>query len=232
VEFPADLITARFVVRQNRFVVIADCGGTHVRAHLPNTGRLSEILVPGRPVYLSPADGPHRKTSYTLLLAELDGRLICLDSASANTVAFELLCSGDFPLISSYSEIRREVTRGGSRYDLVLSGKNLPDFIVEVKGVNLVRDGHAMFPDAPTERGRRHIAGLTRARAGGERAAIVFIIMRNDAVSFSPNDMTDPAFGVVLREAADVGVEVYAFTCRVDMMGMRIDRQVPVILRE
>jgi sugar fermentation stimulation protein A len=219
-------------VRQNRFVVIADCGGTHVRAHLPNTGRLSEILVPGRSVYLSPANGPHRKTSYTLLLADLDGRLICLDSMAANAVAFELLRSGDFPHISLYSEIRREVTREHGRYDLVLSGESLPDFIVEVKGVNLVREGHAMFPDAPTERGRRHIMGLTRARAGGERAAIVFVIMRNDAVSFSPNDITDPAFGVVLREASDTGVEVYAFACRVDMMGMKIDRQVPVILRE
>jgi sugar fermentation stimulation protein A len=230
VEFPADLIPGRFVERPNRFLTVVDCGRRRVQAHLPNTGRLREILVPGRTVYLTPAHNPNRKTRFSLILADLDHGLVCLDSGVPPIVAAQHFSSGDFIAFANYDTVRREVGRFGSRYDLVLTGRELPELIIEVKGVTLVRGGRALFPDAPTERGRRQIEGLIEARKKGLRTAVVFMIMRSDANLFQPNTEGDPLFSHGLKRAREMGVEVYALSCHVTTRGVRMDRPIEVVL--
>jgi sugar fermentation stimulation protein A len=228
VEFPDSLIPGRFVDRPNRFLTIVDCEGREIRAHLPNTGRLREILVPGARVYLAPARKANRKTLYSLMLAEIECGLVCLDSNVPTIVAAEFIADGRFAPMAGFEAARREVTVMGSRYDLVLSRVGTPDLIVEVKGVTLIRNGRALFPDAPTERGRRHIEGLAKAREKGFRAAVVFMVMRSDADSFLPNRESDPRFSRALGEARAMGVEVYALSCRVTRQGVWADREIGV----
>ncbi len=229
-EFPDRLVAGRFVGRPNRFLALVECGGREVTAHLANTGRLSEILVPGRPVYLLPAKNPHRKTAFSLILADLDGVLVGLNSAAANDVAYEYLSRRLFDPFSSYALIRREVTFTDGRYDLFLTEQGLPDLIVEVKGVNLVRGGRALFPDAPTERGTKHLRGLMEARERGLRAAALFVVMRDDAQTFSPNDEADARFAAALRAAHGRGVELFALVTRVTVTRMDITGAIPVVL--
>lgn len=229
-EFSDRLIPGRFLERLNRFLTIVDCEGRQVQAHLPNTGRLREILVPGRPVYLVRARNSNRKTEYSLMLAELDCGLVCLDSNVPTIVASQFISSGRFMPMAGYETVRREVTLMGSRYDLALSQAGLPDLIVEIKGVTLVRGSRALFPDAATERGRRHIEGLVKVRELGGRAAVIFMIMRSDADLFRPNSDGDPRFSRALGGAWAMGVEVYALSCRVTRQGVWVDREIEVEL--
>jgi sugar fermentation stimulation protein A len=230
VEFPDSLIPGRFLERPNRFLTVIDCDGQQVQAHLPNTGRLREILVPGRPVYLSRARNSNRKTRYSLMLAEMDCGLVCLDSNVPTIVAAQFISDGLFAPAAGYETVRREVTLLGSRYDLLASRAGFVDLIVEVKGVTLVRGGRALFPDAPTERGTRHVEGLTRAIERGGRAAVIFMVMRSDADSFRPNAKGDPRFSRALAVASAMGVEIYALSCRVTRRGVWVDREIEVDL--
>ncbi len=227
-EFPDNLIHGRFLERPNRFIAVVECGGRKVWAHLPNTGRLREILVPGRPVSLARAKNPNRKTDYSLILAEMEFGLVSIDSGAPNTVAAECMAQRGFAPTAGYGTVRREVTLSGSRYDLALSQQGLPDMIVEVKGVTLVREARALFPDAPTERGARQVAGLADLVGRGMRAAVLFMVMRSDADSFAPNGVNDPRFSAALITAASVGVEVYALSCRVTKRGVWADRPIEV----
>jgi len=231
VEFPDRLADGRFIERTNRFLTLVDCAGAPVRAHLPNTGRLREILVPGRDVYLSPAHNLNRKTHWSLLLARLDdGLLVCVDSNAPSRAAREFMAGGGFGPTAGYRTFESEVKFMDSRFDLFATGPGLPDFIIEVKGVTLVRDRQALFPDAPTERGRRHVERLAEARGRGFRAAVVFVVMRSDADSFAPNRLNDPQFCRALVEASAAGVELYAFSCRVTRQGAWVEREIPIEL--
>jgi sugar fermentation stimulation protein A len=242
----ARLIPATFVKRDNRFRVTVRVEGRPVWAHLPNSGRLRELLVPGRRVLLAAAQAPGRLTSYDLLMVDLDGPLVSIDARLPSRLLYEALRqpfdrlripAQDEALradwleeFAGYAEVRREVTYGQSRLDLVLEGG--PDggrCFIEAKSVTLVEDGVALFPDAPTQRGRRHLGELARARAEGHRAAVVFVVQRDDATSFSPHDEADPAFGQALRKAAQAGVEVYAYKCRVSKGEVTLDAPLPVI---
>jgi sugar fermentation stimulation protein A len=232
VELSAELVRARFIARPNRFTAAVEVGGRRVTAHLPNTGRLGEILVPGRQVFLAPAKNPHRKTAFTLVLAEMDVTLVSVDSGAPNVLAYEYLKGRSFVPFSAYDTIRREVTLPGGRYDLLLTHDGLPSLVVEVKGVTLVRDGCALFPDAPTARGTRHLEGLAQARARGLRAAVLFVVTRPDADSFSPNEGADGRFTAALSAARAVGVEAYAFVSRVTRRGAEIIGEIPIVGRE
>jgi len=228
VEFPDSLIPGRFLERPNRFLTIVDCGGRQVQAHLANTGRLREILVPGRPVFLARSANPRRKTHYSLILAGLECGLVCLDSNIPATVAYEFISDGLFMPTAGYETVRREVTLLGCRYDLLVSGAGLVDFIIEIKGATLVEGNRALFPDAPTQRGTRQIEGLITARRQGLRAAVFFMVMRSDADSFRPNSDSDPLFSRALGEAFAMGVEIHAFSCRVTDQGVWVDREIEV----
>jgi sugar fermentation stimulation protein A len=241
----ARLIPATFVKRDNRFRVTVRVEGHLAWAHLPNSGRLRELLVPGQRVLLAAAQTPGRLTSYDLLMVDLDGTLASIDARMPSRLLYEALRqpfdrlripaqdaalqAGRLEEFAGYAQIRREVTYGQSRLDLVLEGG--PDggrCFIEAKSVTLVKDGVALFPDAPTQRGRRHLSELAQARAEGHRAAVVFIVQRDDAISFSPNDEADPAFGQALREAAQAGVEVYAYKCRVSEREVTLNASLPV----
>lgn len=220
------LIPGEFVRRDNRFRATVRVNGRYATAHVPNSGRLGELFTPGRPVWLREAASATRKTPYDLKLVEFAGVLVSVDARLPNPLFAEAIKSGHLPEFA-YPTVQPEVTQGDSRFDFYLSGPQGGCW-VETKSVTLVEDGVARFPDAPTERGRRHVETLTALCRQGQRAAVVFIIQRPDAASFAPHETADPAFAAALRAAAQAGVEVRAYTCAVTLNEIRLETAVPV----
>jgi sugar fermentation stimulation protein A len=217
------LVEGRFVRRDNRFRATVTVGGREVWAHVANSGRLTELFTPGRPVWLAPAAAAQRKTSYDLKLVEFETNLVSVDARLPNPLFAEALSAG---LLPDYPDVRREVFLDDSRLDFRLSGVNGICW-VETKSVTLVEKGTALFPDAPTSRGRRHLATLMAARQSGDRAAVVFIVQRPDAVRFTPHPTVDLDFNSALRHAAAAGVTVRAFNCHVSLQRIAITREIP-----
>ena len=213
-----------FLSRLSRFSARAIVGGREQTVHVKNTGRLRELLIPGAEAVLCPSDSPGRKTAYDLVAVRYDGRYVNIDSQAPNAAAAELMVR-----LYPGCALRREKVFGSSRFDLYLERGDLRLF-TEVKGVTLVRDGTAFFPDAPTERGRKHLLELAQARSAGYAAAVLFLVQRDDALCFSPNRETDPAFADALAEAAAAGVEVLCFDCEVTADSMTARSPVPVKL--
>jgi len=216
----------RFIERPNRFIARVEIGGNIERAHVPNTGRLRELLLPGIQVLVSRHSLAHRSTAYSLRLVRQAQHWVCIDSASANTVTEEALARGWIPELTGYHSFRREVTLGRSRFDFLLVGER-PCW-VEVKGVTLVEKGWAAFPDAPTERGRRHIAELIERRRAGEDAAVLFIVQNPSGAVFRPHHETDPAFAAAIRRAARWGVRILAYRLIVNEREMTVADRIPV----
>ena len=207
----ADTITeATFIGRENHFTCVVKLSDRNEVVYLPNSGRLDSVLVPGRKVFLSEKTSRHRRTRYDLVAADSNGTVVSVDSRVPGELVYEALVQRALPPFADYSSVRREVPRGRSKLDFFLSSPKSQCFL-EVKSVTLVRRGRALFPDAPSERGRRHMESLTWARREGYAAAVVFVIQREDVDSFSPNDVVDAAFGGALRAAHSRGVEVYAY---------------------
>lgn len=220
----------RFLRRQNRFRVLVEVASEPFPAHLPNSGRLTELLTPGRPCRLAPQTLPHRRTPYDLLLMEYAGVLVSVDARLPGPLFAEAVREGRLPPFSGFTRLEREVRYGGSRLDFRLYGPNGPLW-VETKSVTLVENGVALFPDAPTPRGQRHLRELMTLVEKGERAAVVFVVQRPDAESFAPHAQADPAFAALLAEAARAGVEVYAVRCMVQLDEIRIIGPVEVALQ-
>lgn len=215
-----------FLERPNRFIARVMLHGEAVICHVKNTGRCRELLVPGATVYLAAAENPHRKTDWDLIAVEKGTRLINMDAQAPNKVFAEFAQQFE----AEARAIHPEFTVGRSRLDF---GLELPDgsfHYIEVKGVTLEQDGHARFPDAPTERGVKHLRELTRLAEEGHRATAFFVIQMENVKDFSPNDKTHPAFGEALRKAASAGVRIVAYSCRVTPDSMVIDKPVSVIL--
>ena len=225
--FP-ELVPGRFIHRDNRFRATVEVQGCEAWAHVPNSGRLQELFTPGRPIWLAPAAAPHRKTGYDLKLVEYASVLVSVDARLPNPLFAEALAEGRLDGFH-YPTAKREVSYGDSRLDFRLSG---PDGVcwTETKSVTLVEDGLAMFPDAPTIRGRKHLHALIRARRSGDKAAVVFVIQRPDANRFQPHRESDPDFAGVLRQAAEAGVLIKAYTCRVSRQEIRIAAEIPVLI--
>jgi sugar fermentation stimulation protein A len=177
---------------------------------------------------LSPAGDPARKTAYDLRLVDYEGTLVSVDARLPNKLLAQALTAGALPDLH-YPEIKPEVSFGDSRLDFRLSG---PQGIcwLETKSVTLVIGGLAQFPDAPTDRGRKHLHELIRAKSLGHRAMVVFVIQRPDAVQFTPHHQADPLFATSLNEAAAAGVEIRAFTCQVSLQEIAIAQEIPVTL--
>ena len=227
-ELETDQVPAVFVARDNRFRVTVRVEGRPAPAHLRNSGRLKELLQYGRRVFLRPAPAsPRRKTQYDLLMVDLDGVLVSVDAGLPNALVGEALQEGTLAPFQEYETVRREVSLGASRLDFMLEHGDDRCFI-EVKSVTLVRGRLALFPDAPTLRGHRHVEELRRAVAEGIRGAVVFVAQREDAHSFAPNYEADPVFSHGLRCALHEGVEVYGYACRVTPREVRIDRPLAV----
>ncbi|WHH60691.1 DNA/RNA nuclease SfsA [Petroclostridium sp. X23] len=224
------LVEGFFIQRLNRFEAIVDIEGEGRLVHVPNTGRLKELLIPGAPVMVKKFNNPKRKTQFGLLLVKKDDVWISIDSANVpNKMVYEGLMNRIFPRFNRYEQIKREVTVGNSRFDFGLfSGDE--EYYIEVKGVTLVEDRKAYFPDAPTERGTRHLKELTQLRLQGKGAGVIFIIQRKDADMIAPNDRTDKAFGNALRKAYETGVDMWAYTCNITHEHIAIDKEVAVYL--
>ena len=220
-----NIVRGRFLSRPNRFIALVDIDGAETVCHVKNTGRCRELLVPGAEVYLVPGTAPGRKTPYDLVAVDKSGVLINMDAQAPNRVFAEFARTFDPQALA----VRPEFRFGDSRLDFCLER---PDglHLVEVKGVTLESGGHARFPDAPTERGVKHLRELMRAVEQGHRATAFFVVQMAQVTDFAPNDDTHQAFGAALRQAAAAGVQVAAYACRVTPDTMSIDRPVPVIL--
>lgn len=214
-----------FRARPNRFIAHIEIDGAVEICHVKNTGRCRELLVPGCTVWCQRSDNPNRKTKFDLIAVQKGERLINMDSQAPNKAAGEWLASGG---LGEISELRPEVKHGDSRYDFsfLKDGKRC---FLEVKGCTLEEDGVCAFPDAPTERGAKHIRGLTEAAQAGYGAYILFVIQMSDVKYIRPHDETDPEFGRALREAAQNGVHILAMDCAITPDTMEI--RLPVLVK-
>jgi len=231
---------AIFLSRPNRFTAKCLLDGEEVAAHVKNTGRCKELLIPGTRVWLEKAASAERKTAWSLITVEKtletgEKLLVNLDSQAPNIAAYEAAKAGTLPFTflqgKTLKALRREVFFEDSRYDLhgeTEAGR----FFIEVKGVMLERDGAAWFPDAPTERGIKHLDGLCRAVQEGYRCGVLFVVQMERADYFSPNRQTHAAFGEALQRAAKAGVEIIAMCCRITPEEIHITHSIPVRLRE
>jgi sugar fermentation stimulation protein A len=195
-------------------------------AHVPTSGRMTELLVPGRTVWLSPHHHPHRKTPYDLTLVEHQGRLVCIDSRAPNVLMAEHLHQAGWHG-RQLCQVSREVTVGASRLDLMLEDA-LGVVWMEVKSVTLAEDGLALFPDAPTTRGARHLEELINVVNAGGRAAVAFVAQRADAERFAPHGRNDRLFAETLARAASAGVALAAYACRVSHEEIAIAHPIPI----
>lgn len=227
-----NIVKGTFIERPNRFIAYAEIDGKMEKAHVKNTGRCKELLLPGASVYLEVADNPERKTKYDLIAVEKfrEGKeplLINMDSQAPNNAAEEWLKKGN--LFSENAVVKREVRYGKSRFDFYIEDGERKAFL-EVKGVTLEENGLALFPDAPTERGVKHIKELMACMDEDYEAYILFVIQMKEMHAFSPNDKTHPDFGRALREAADGGVKVLAVDCKTGTDYMELDDYIEVKL--
>lgn len=222
-----NIYKAVFVARPNRFIAKVLLNGEEVIVHVKNTGRCKELLVPGCIVYLEHFDLPTRKTKYDLVAVEKGNLLINMDSQAPNKVVGEWLL--DKEPFGKIVTLKPEYTYGKSRFDFYMELENKKMFI-EVKGVTLEENGIVLFPDAPTERGLKHIEELRNATQDGYACAIIFVVQMQGVRYFTPNRKTQPAFADALIEAQKEGVQIFAFDCCVDKSRLQICEQVKVVL--
>jgi len=222
-----NVVPGRFVDRPNRFIAHVELNGQVQTVHVKNTGRCKELLIPGAVVYLEGNDDPKRKTAWDLVAVEKSERLINMDSQAPNRVFGEWVREGKF--LPNVTLVRPETRFGASRFDFYLEADGKRHF-VEVKGVTLEEDGIVRFPDAPTERGVKHLEELTRARDDGYESWVCFVVQMSGMKWFEPNDRTHPQFGEALRRAEQAGVHVLALECEVMRDSLVISGSIPIRL--
>ena len=226
------MVKATFIERPNRFVAYCTVAGERYKVHVKNTGRCKELLVPNATVYLEKSMNPNRQTPYSLIAVEKGNLLINMDSQVPNVVVEEALQLGviQLPDLSSpLTYIKREQTYEQSRFDFYCETEKEKIFI-EVKGVTLEEEGIVRFPDAPTERGVKHLEELIHAHQEGYKAYIIFVVQMEEALYFTPHEERHPAFAKTLRKAAELGVGVLAYTCRVTPNTLEIAKPLEVRL--
>ena len=221
-----NMTPGRFLSRPNRFIAHVEIDSQTEVVHVKNTGRCRELLPVGAEVWCQKSDNPSRKTKYDLITVRKGSRLINMDSQAPNLAAKEWLASGG---LGELENLRAETKHGDSRFDFSFLKDGKTCFL-EVKGCTLEHDGICAFPDAPTERGAKHLRGLTEAVKAGYGGYVIFVIQMSDVEYLHPNDATDPEFGKALREAAANGVDVLAVDCEVTVEEMNIRSFVPVRL--
>lgn len=227
---PRGLKGAFFVARVNRFAGEVELDGQRVLAHVPSSGRMAELLYPGSRIYIAEQARPGARLKYRILLADYGGDLVSVDSLLPNRLVLRALQSESLPELNGYAAIKPEAAFGQGRFDFLLRGPAGEGCFLEVKSVTLVEEGVALFPDAPSERGARHMEELAAARREGYRAVVLFVIQRSDANCFRPNRPRDPRFSQELSRAASAGVEVLARACRVSLREVALGKAVPVCL--
>ena len=220
-----NIVKGRFIDRPNRFIANCEINGKTEVCHVKNTGRCKELLVQGTTVYLQKSDNPNRKTQYDLIAVQKGERLINMDSQIVNSVALEYVPR----LFDKIKFIKPEYTYGNSRFDIYIETETDKIF-VEVKGVTLESGGVTAFPDAPTVRGVKHLKELQKAVKEGYKAFALFVIQMKDVKYFEPNRKTHPEFAGELKKAAENGVNLLAFDCKVTPHSIEIDKRVPIQL--
>lgn len=232
VPIPGPLCEARFLGRLNRFVLLARlANGSEARAHLPDPGRLRELLLPGRPVWLRPAARPERRTRWTaVLVAAPEGGFVSLDTGLPNRLVARALRAGLMEEFEGFRLERTEAPRGRSRVDFRLAGPDGRVHWLEVKSVTLAADGTGLFPDAVTARGARHVEELAAAVRAGAGASVLFVAQRDSVHRVRTAGWIDPRFAAVLHEARLAGVGILARGCRVSLTGVALGPPLPVAL--
>ena len=221
-----NMVAGTFLSRPNRFIAKVEIAGREETVHVKNTGRCRELLIPGAAVLCQQAANPDRKTRFDLICVWKGKRLVNMDSQAPNVAAGEWLASGG---LGEIRDLRPETVHGDSRFDFSFTRNGKP-CLLEVKGVTLEEDGVCAFPDAPTQRGARHLQGLRRAVEEGFDAYVLFVIQMADVKYFRPHFETDPAFAAALSEAAAAGVQILAYDCAVTETTMTIRNPVEVRL--
>ncbi len=222
-----NMVLGRFLDRPNRFIAHVEIGGEVQVCHVKNTGRCRELLIPGAAVWCQHHEDPKRKTAWSLITVQKGERLINMDSQIPNKLAYDYVNSGGLGFLPDF--IKAEQTWGSSRFDLYFEAGEKKGF-VEVKGVTLETDGVASFPDAPTERGRKHLLELEKAVEAGYEAWVLFVLQMDKMVRFEPNRPRDPQFAETLCKVTGNGVQVRAVECAVVPDGLEITGEVPVVL--
>ena len=223
------MVEARFLRRVNRFTAFVELNGREEIVHVKNTGRCKELLLEGARVFLEEADKEGRKTKYSLIAVYKGDTLVNMDSQAPNQMAAEALAEGKIIEIGEVDFLKREVKYENSRFDLFYHKGDKKGFI-EVKGVTLEENGVAKFPDAPTERGAKHLKELIKAKEEGYEASVLFVIQMKGVKEFRPNEERDKNFTEALIEAAKAGVQILAYDCGVQVGQVWIENQIPVVL--
>lgn len=218
-----NIVKGEFLDRPNRFIANCKIDGKTEVCHVKNTGRCKELLINGATVYLQKSNNPNRKTKYDLIAAQKGERLINMDSQIVNCVALEYLLQ----LFDNIVYVKPECKYGNSRFDIYVETET-DEIFVEVKGVTLENDGVVRFPDAPTERGIKHLKELQKAVTEGYKAFVMFVVQMDDVQYFEPNRETHPEFADTLKEVSENGVNILAFQCDVTPETIKIKNQIPV----
>jgi sugar fermentation stimulation protein A len=240
--YGTDLEEAMFLERPNRFLIRcvltegvdaneAIARGSILEAHLPDPGRLKELLIPGQRVWLRSVNNPKRKTKWSAVLCERPGGagLVSLDSTLPNRLIAKALAEGVMEEFKGWSFVRSEFKMGHSRWDFLLAGPDQRQLVLEVKSVTLVEDGVGLFPDAITARGAKHLRELAQiAQRHGWEAAVLFVMQRDDAARIEAAHSIDPNFAEALAEAKAAGVSVYGRRCRITLKEVILEDPVPV----
>ena len=231
-KYRGNIVEGTFLSRPNRFIAFVKIGDKEEKCHVKNTGRCKELLVPGCRVYLEESDNPNRSTRFDLIATEKkEGDrilLINMDSQAPNRVVEEWLEKGE--LFGKKAAIKREVCFGESRFDFSITEEDGRVSFLEVKGCTLEKDGVVMFPDAPTERGVKHIRELIKAKEEGYGAYILILVQMKGAKYFIPNWDTHPEFGEALRDAKAKGVVVLSYDSVVTPSSLTLSEAIPVVL--
>lgn len=225
------LVSGTFIERPNRFITLVKVNQKIVRSHLPDPGRLKELLIPGVEVLLRPASNQlKRKTKFSTVMVRFEGRLISLVSALPNKFVKECLENSVLPMFKNYRLIRSEIPHGNHRFDFLLNNHEGFKFFLEVKSVTYVKNGIARFPDAITARGTRHVVALSELMQSGINSGILFVCQRDDPASFEPMWDRDPIFSKALFEASKMNVNIWCISTTVTETEITFKRQIPVNL--
>ena len=219
---------ARFIERPNRFLTVVDIGGKAVESHLPDPGRLRELLIPGADLKVRPCNGrsPKRRTKWTTVMVKSGRQWVSIDSTLPNRFVRNLLERGELPIYASYQLVKSEVAVGNHRFDFLLEKDGAP-FYLEVKSVTFVENGVAQFPDAVTERGARHARSLAQMCGDGIKSGILFVCQRPDAAQFRPMWERDSKFAEALLEAEAAGVQINVITAKVEPGAIVYEQEIP-----
>jgi sugar fermentation stimulation protein A len=228
--FKGRLLQGILLDRPNRFIGLVKVGRKRYECFVPDPGRAEDMLYPGATVYIKEGKvSEDRRTAMDLVLAQDGKTLVSVDTRLTNQLVLEAMEAKAIKELKGYKVIGTEHEFLGSRFDFLLKGRK-GEMLLEAKSVTLMKDGTALFPDAPTERGSRHLKTMADSLRRGMKAAVIFVIQRGDAKAFGPNDIIDPEFGLSLRVAMAKGVEAYAYKCKVSKTGIQLAEKVPVKL--